>query len=315
MSATPDVIARVLRQTAQVEPCESVSAWWPRHRVIASEVQSAIDLAIAGGFEADRVGWAFASGYQAALRALVPDLPGDQICALCVTEEEGNSPRAIKSTLKRVDGGWRLDGAKRWTTLGPAGGLFLVAARDADAAGERALLRVARVASNAGGVAVEPMPATRFVPEVPHARLRFEDVRLSENDLLPGDGYDAYVKRFRTVEDIHVHAAVLAYLTREARRLAWPKPWIERALSNLIAMREIARLDAASPATHIALAGALAAGSALMSESEELWRAASTEPAAARWNRDRELLRVASQARELRTARAWERVSAQVGLT
>ena len=41
--------------------------------------------AIAGGFAADRVGWAFASGYQAALRALVTDLPHDTLTAFCVS--------------------------------------------------------------------------------------------------------------------------------------------------------------------------------------------------------------------------------------
>jgi hypothetical protein len=312
VSAAPGLIRRVLAADAPAEPCESVSGWWPRHRALALEFASTIDHAIAGGCAADRVGWAFASGYQAALRALVASLPAERICALCVTEEEGNSPRAIKSTLRRVEGGWRLDGAKRWTTLGSEGTLFLVAARDADASGERPLLRVARVPSSASGVTIERMPDTRFVPEVPHARLRFENVRLEDDALLPGDGYEGYVKRFRTVEDIHVHSAVLAYLVREARRLDWPKPWLERAVANLVALREIAALDAAAPQTHVALAGSLATGAALISETEAFWRAAASDPAAARWTRDRELLRIASQARELRTARAWARISASI---
>lgn len=307
MSAALDLVRRILSAAAEAEPCESVSAWWLRHCAIARESQSSIDAAIAGGYSADRVGWAFASGYQAALRALVPDLPADQICALCVTEQEGNSPRAIKSTLRHVGGAWRLDGAKRWTTLGPDGGLFLVAARDADAAGDRPALHVARVSSNAPGVSIEPLPHTRFVPEVPHARLRFENVRVPDEALLPGDGYDGYVKRFRTVEDTYVHAAVLAYLVHEARRLAWPKTWIERAIANLLALREIAAFDSSAPATHVALAGALAIGAGLIGEAEPFWLPATADPAAARWQRDRELLGVAALARQQRIARAWER--------
>src|SRR6476646_8647644 len=115
---------------ATAAPCESVKPWWPRHRVIAAEQPDPIHQAIIGGFVADRVGWAFASGYQAALRALFPDVPADSICALCVTEADGNSPKAIKSSLKKNCAGWTLDGAKRWTTLGPEGALFFVAARD-----------------------------------------------------------------------------------------------------------------------------------------------------------------------------------------
>jgi alkylation response protein AidB-like acyl-CoA dehydrogenase len=303
------MLGRLLAAGVDAKACASVAEWWPLHREIARAHAPTIDQAIAGGFHADRTGWAFASGYQAALRALFPALPEDRICALCVTEADGNSPRAIKSTLQRANGGWRLDGAKRWTTLGPEGALFLVAARDAQVAGDRPTLRVARVASNARGVHVETMPATKFVPEVPHARLRFEDVRLTDDALLPGDGYDAYVKPFRTVEDLHVHAAVIAYLLREALRRAWPKPWIERAAAHLHSMRALAAEDAASPATHIALAGSLQTGDALRAEADALWQSGASDEASARWLRDRELLKVASTARAKRTKRAWERLA------
>ena len=52
---------------ATARACESVADWWPRHRTIALEHSDPIHQAIGGGFVADRVGWAFASGYQAAL--------------------------------------------------------------------------------------------------------------------------------------------------------------------------------------------------------------------------------------------------------
>jgi acyl-CoA dehydrogenase len=303
------MLERLLAAGVDARPCASVAEWWPLHREIARGHALTIDQAIAGGFHADRTGWAFASGYQAALRALFPALPEDRICALCVTEADGNSPRAIRSTLQRANGGWRLDGAKRWTTLGPEGALFLVAARDAQVTGERPALRVARVASSAQGVHVETMPPTKFVPEVPHARLRFEDVRLADEALLPGDGYDAYVKPFRTVEDLHVHAAVIAYLLREALQRSWPKPWIERAAAQLHSMRALAAEDVASAATHVALAGALAIGDALRAEADRLWESGSPDEASTRWQRDRELLKVASGARAKRTERAWERLA------
>ncbi len=294
---------------AAAPSCETVAEWWPRHRAIAAEHPDPIHQAIVGGFVADRVGWAFASGYQAALRALVHDLPADRICALCVTEEDGNSPKAIKTTLRRNGAGLILDGAKRWTTLGPEGGaLFLVAARDADAGGERPSLKVARVASDAAGVTVEKMPPTRFVPEVPHARLRFEGVRVADSAMLPGDGYEQYVKRFRTVEDIHVQAAVLAYLMREAQRLSWPEDWIERLSALLAALGKLSDMPPENAETHISLAGALAIGAGLIGESEALWMKSAADPAALRWARDRELLKVASGAREQRTKRAWERL-------
>lgn len=291
---------------AVAPPCESVAAWWPRHRRIAAEHPGTIEQAIVGGFVADRVGWAFASGYQAALHALFPDAPQDRLCALCVTEADGNNPKAIRSSLTASRGGWVLNGAKKWTTLGPDGSLFFVAARDEAASGERAAIRLARVASNAPGVEIKSMPATKFVPEVPHAQLKFHEVKVDA--LLPGDGYDLYVKPFRTVEDIHVQAAVLAYLMREAQRLAWPGPWIERLSALLAALSTLSNMPPSNAETHIGLAGALRISAGLIGETEDFWLKSAADPAALRWRRDRELLQVASKARELRAQRAWEKL-------
>ena len=295
---------------AAASPCESVEQWWPRHRAIALEHSDPIHQAIIGGFVADRVGWAFASGYQAALRALFPDAPSDRICALCVTEADGNSPKAIRSSLSKSGDQWTLSGSKRWTTLGPNGALFFVAARDEAASRERASIKVVRVASESPGLKIEAMPATEFVPEVPHAQLRLENLKVLETEILPGDGYDRYVKPFRTVEDIHVQAAVLAYLMREGQRLAWPRSWLERLFALLAALSRIADMPADEPETHVALSGALAFGADLIGETEAFWLAAAADPAAPRWRRDRELLKVASDAREQRTRRAWERIRA-----
>lgn len=308
-----DAIGFALKADCSAADCPDVAAWWPGYREAQRIWRNPMDRAIAAGFGADRVGWAFASGYQAALHALFPGAPEDRICALCVTEEEGNTPRAIKSTLGRSGNGWRLNGAKRWTTLGPEGALFFVAARDAIVAGGRPSLRVARVASDIRGVTLQPMPPTKFVPEVPHARVRFEEVHLEDDDLLPGDGYELYVKPFRTVEDLHVNAAILAYLVRESRRLAWPRAWIERAAAQLHALRALSADDPVSPASHIALAGALASGAALLEEAERCWEAAASGVAAQRWRRDRELLKVAAEARAQRTVRAWERLKSHTG--
>ena len=291
---------------ATAAPCESVTDWWPRHRAIAREHPDPIHQAIVGGFVADRVGWAFASGYQAALNALFPDVPADRICALCVTEADGNSPKAIKSSLRKNGDGWLLNGAKRWTTLGPDGALFFVAARDEAASVERASIRIARIDSKAAGLKIEAMPPTKFVPEVPHARLQFENLNVEESELLPGDGYADYVKPFRTVEDVHVQAAVLSYLMREGQRLAWPGHWLERLSALLAALGKIADMPSSHAETHIALAGALAIGAGLIGETDEFWKKTATDQAALRWARDRELLKVAGSAREQRTRRAWE---------
>lgn len=291
-------------------PCQTLAQWWPRHHALCRQWPGTIGQAIVCGFHADRLGWAFASAYHAALRALLPDLPADRLVALCITEAEGNSPRAIKSELRREAGGYVLSGAKRWTTLGQGVPLLLVAARDAQVQSERPVLRLARVPADAAGVHIEPMAATPFIPEVPHAQLRFDNVHLPDDALLPGDGYLRYIKPFRTTEDAHVQLALLAYLVREARRLSWPPAWVERAISALLSLSVIATHEPLASSTHIALAGAMATVDALVVEADACWKLSPDDPAAARWIRDRALLTVASTQRRKRTARAWERMGA-----
>jgi hypothetical protein len=295
----------------QARTINDVAEWWRVWQSLNSTDAGPAALAIAGGFAADRVGWAFASGYQAALRALLPDLPHDTQAAFCVTEGEGNRPRHIRTTIApQPDGTLRIDGAKRWTTLGPASTLLLIvgALPVLDDAG-RPVLRVARVPATTPGLVLQAMPPTRFVPEVPHAQVQMQDVRVSADALLPHDGYDAYVKPFRSIEDLHVTLAVLAYLLREGRARRWPVAFNEEVVAALTLLSQLAGEDSRAALTHIALAGALHIAHRLYADASPLWSAAGGD-AAARWQRDAALFEVAGSAREQRAARAWERLGA-----
>jgi acyl-CoA dehydrogenase len=169
-------------------------------------------------------------------------------------------------------------------------------------------LKVARVRADAPGLQRLPMPETRFVPEVPHARVQLDAVRVDAAALLPGDGYERYVKPFRTLEDTHVTLAVLAYLLRESRQRGWPAGFAERLCAALVLLAELAESPCDAPATHVALAGALACAHSLYAEAGSLWDRAADDPAAQRWQRDSVLFAVAASARGQRAARAWERL-------
>ena len=170
------------------------------------------------------------------------------------------------------------------------------------------MLRVARVPVPTPGLVLQPMPPTRFVPEVPHAQVLMHDVRVSAGALLPHDGYDAYVKPFRTIEDLHVTLAVLAYLLREGRARRWPAAFNEQLVATLAMLSQLAGEDARAASTHIALAGALRIAHRLYADASPLWAAAGDDPAAQRWQRDAALFEVAGSAREQRAERAWERL-------
>ena len=308
---TANVLEHLLRADPAPHPCDSVNEWWPGYLAIGERWSTPIERALAGGFGADRMAWAFSAGYQAALHALVPGLPDAAMCAFCVTEAAGNSPRAIQATLApdaTRPALLRLSGHKKWSTLGPQSGVLLVAAREAGD-GERPRIRLVRVRANAPGLFLQPLPPTRFIPEAPHAEVRLENVAVSATDVLAGDGYDAYVKPFRTVEDVHVNAALMAYLLREARARRWPAAWIEQVAAVLATFIDIAGRPVDSPVTHVTLAGALRLGAWLIEEAEAHWREAPADAAAQRWARDRALLGVAQSARDQRIARAWERLT------
>lgn len=305
-----DALLAALLDPSPASDAPDVPAWWrgelDRRRTRPDA--PAFELAVAGGLHADRLGWALASGYQAALGAMIPDLPKDAPVAFCITEADGNSPRAIRSSLVADGAGFILSGEKRWSTLGPAAGLLLVAAREpVPAEATRPSIRLVRVDSGVPGLEFIPMPEADFTPEVPHARIRLDGVRIEPGAILPGDAYDQFVKPFRTIEDVLVTAAELAYLLAEAGRRDWPLAWRERALAVLVGLGALAGLDRQAGTTHIALAGALAGWNALVAEATGHFAQGPADAAARRWARDSRLFAIGFGARALRTERAWQR--------
>jgi hypothetical protein len=315
ISAMDDVhalLARLLRQEPAVtEVGNDIAAWWRRVRAEERDARSPFDRAVLAGFRANRVAGAFAGGYQGALRALVPGhLDDDAIASFCVSEAGGNAPRAIDASLTpRAEGGFTLNGQKRWSTMAPVADVLLVAAREGVDEAGRKRFKLVRVGATAPGVTIRRMPPPTFIPEIPHAELDLKDVALSADAPLPGDGYTAYVKRFRTVEDIHIHGGVLGYALGAARRFAFPRTVIERLASAIVATRVLASLDADAPETHLALAGALARDANLLDHSDSHWERAE-EGERACWRRDRQGFgSVAGALREARRVRAWERLA------
>ena len=260
-----------------------------------SPMQAAVDVAA----QADRLGQAFGVGYLAALARLVPGvgLP----CALCATERGGNGPRAIAATLEPDAAGYRLSGEKSFVTFGTLAKTLLVVARVGNKPDGRPDLTVLRLPSDRDGIHVEELPPTKFVPEVAHARLELVGVEVRPEERLPGDGYLRYLKPFRTIEDIHVVAATLAYLIGWARRTKTAVALVADLSSQLVTLATLADAEPLDPRTHLALHGCytrLSEGVAGAGFSELLEAASNDERS--RWMRDRALLQVASMAREAR---------------
>ena len=286
----------------EVASGDSLRAWWDASAAARGAWPLTIERALVGGARADRLGFAFASGYGEALRALVPGLSG--ITALCATEEGGNHPRAIKTALVETGPGmYELTGRKTWATIASEASALLVVASAGERDGKNRL-RVVRVAANAPGVTLRSTSAP-FVPEIPHAEVALERVAIGEADVLPGDGYDDYLKPFRTVEDLHVHAALAGYAIGVARRRGFAEELVESLLALAVTTHALAAAKAKAATTHLALAGLFTQLTAAIAELERVWSAAPDEEWT-RWQRDRALLKVAGSARKARRERAWQ---------
>jgi hypothetical protein len=257
-----------------------------------------IERAVALGAMADRLGHAFLGGYTAAITALDPSLGPDERGALCATESGGGHPRAILTTLENG----RLNGTKHFVSGGSLATVLLVVAKIGEREG-RPELRVARIGANQPGVTVEQGAPLDFIPEVPHGAVTFKDAQVEA--VLEGDGYERYLKPFRTIEDLHIFGAVLGCLVANGRS-AFPQSTTEQLLGVLSSIVSLGREDPRSPAVHLALAGVLTTSRALI-DSLDL---SGLEPGfRERFLRDRPLLQIAQRVREARRVKAWETLS------
>ncbi len=271
-----------------------------------------VDRAVLGGYLSDRVGFAFAAGYECALRRLVPDLPRRAIVSFCVTEEGGGHPAAIRSTLSRGGGSegehWILKGSKRFATLAPEAGLLLAAATTGASAEGKNMIRMVLVDTADPGVTVTPMEGIPFIPEITHGTIEFSGVSLDNSRLLPGDGYTDYIKPFRTIEDLHVLAALLGHLLRVALHHGWPRE-VPGCIAALIAgVRDLSLDNPSSPSVHIALGGINELIGTLLRDLEPFWEGVEGV-AKERWKRDRPLFNVAEKARHARLEAAWKKMA------
>ncbi|MBB1521277.1 acyl-CoA dehydrogenase middle domain-containing protein [Aquipseudomonas guryensis] len=286
-----------LLQTRDRLPASDLESWYAALLERLGEA-TPFTLALLGGRLAATPGLAFLAGYQAALRALWPAAPWS-LGALCVTENKSTRPADMSTRINDL----HLSGRKDFVTAAEAADWLLVAARE-DEEGARPRLAVGVVRNGAPGVCIETLPALPLMPDVSHGRLHLEHAHCER---LPGDGWDAYVKPFRSIEDLHVLTALTAWLYGVGQDSAWAQSLQLRLLGLLAGCAEVTRLCPTTPSNHLLLAGLFAQFAALRPEIDAAMSAGPGEWAAL-WQRDRNLLEIA------RTARAKRQEKAQAAL-
>ena len=240
-------------------------------------------------------------------------VPGETspLVALCVTEEQGQHPKHIQTLLTHQDQRVHVRGEKKWAMAGE--GVLLIVARafagfpsgKETAPEARPSLKLLRVPTSTPGLERIEMPPTRFIPDVPHTRLEL-DLTLPETAILPGDGYADYVKPFRTLEDIHVHASVIAYVLRLAASTPFARGLTEHACSILLALE--AHAQRPTPSLDVALTGTLALAHRFFGEADTMLFQRDDD-ASRGWQRDKAILLLGAAAREARANKAWSAVA------
>ena len=255
---------------------------------------SPFELAVAGGRLMATPGLAFLVGYQAALRMLWPSAPLS-LGALCATEQRSLRVADMQTRLRDL----RLSGRKDFVTAGDAADWLLVAARSEEP-GEVPRLNLAVVYPGEPGVRLEKLAPMPLMPDIGHGRL-FLDNALCE--LLAGDGWDAYVKPFRTLEDIYVLSAMIAWLFGVGQDSDWPQTLQLRLLALLAGCAEVSRQAPNNPAGHVLLGGLFAQFDGLKAEVNQAL-ADGPPQWAAMWQRDQTVMDLAAGARGKRLAKA-----------
>jgi len=287
---------RLLRPQPRL-PAADLESWYAS--LLEQLGQAApFELALLGGRLAATPGLAFLAGYQAALRALWPAAPWS-LGALCVTEHKSTRPADMATRIA----GLNLEGRKDFVTAAEAADWLLVAARE-EAQGAAPRLALAVVRNGDPGVRVEPLPALPLMPDIGHARLH---LHAAHCERLAGDGWDDYVKPFRSIEDCHVLGAFSAWLYGVGEECAWPETLQLRLLGLLAGCAEVARQNPAAPSSHLLLAGLFAQFDSLRSELDGAFASAPGHWAQL-WQRDKGLLAIAGSARAKRLAKARTRL-------
>jgi len=253
------------------------------------------ELAALGGRAMATPGLAFLVGYQAALRVLWPSAP-PSLGALCATERRSVRPADMHTRLE----GLRLTGSKDFVTAGLEAEWLLVAARS-ETAGAAPQLNLAVVYPGEPGVTLEALPTLPLMPEVGHGRLLLEQAAC---ELLAGDGWDAYVKPFRSLEDLYVLTALTAWLYGVGQESAWPQDLRLQLLGLLAGCAEGSRQCADSTGGHLLLGGLFAQFQALRGAIDAALAAGPVHWAQI-WQRDQGVVMLAAAAREKRLNKAW----------
>jgi acyl-CoA dehydrogenase len=139
---------------------------------------------------------------------------GEVVASFALTEPgAGSNPAALRTRARRVgsadQGGWVIDGQKRFITNAPIAGLFVVFARASDPAPGSPGISVFLVPADTAGVRVGPKDAKMGQEGAWTADVSFDDVHVPAEAIV-GDEVSGYRAAMTSLARGRVHIAALA---------------------------------------------------------------------------------------------------------
>ena len=201
------------------------------------------------------VGGLVAHGSPAQQDRFLPGLiSGQVIGAFALTEADvGSDASAIRARATRVEGGYRLDGAKQFITSGKIAGMAMVFAQTDPQLGQRGISAFL-VPTDRAGYSIEKVEHKLGQNASDTCAIRFEDVFVEEALRLgvEGDGYRIALSNLEAgrigiaAQSIGMAQAALAIAVRYAKgRWTLGKRFIEHQAVGFPLAEQAARLEAA----------------------------------------------------------------------
>jgi acyl-CoA dehydrogenase len=136
---------------------------------------------------------------------------GEVVASFALTEPgAGSNPAGLRTSARRGQDGWLLDGQKRFITNAPVAGLFVVFARTREAVPGDPGIAVFLVPADTPGVSVGPKDAKMGQEGAWTADVMLDSVRVPDSALVGGSEQVGYRAAMTSLARGRVHIAALA---------------------------------------------------------------------------------------------------------
>ena len=153
-------------------------------------------------------------GSEAQKQAYLPAVAaGEKIAAFALTEPaSGSDVASMETTATRIDGGYRVDGAKTYISNGGIADFYVLFARTGEAPGSKG---ISAFLVDADAHGLDASERIRVIAPHPLATLRFDDMRLGDEALL-GERSRGFAQAMATLDVFRttVGAAALGFARR-----------------------------------------------------------------------------------------------------